>query len=237
MTAKIKERKVEDLKIVDWFQLNKVLPYGFNDITRGISEILEETAKAYRVITGATNDNNDIDLVDMWVPKKCTESISEYTARTGNRVIDHVALIEERRETHKRLVEYAKSHGVPGVRSNMHDLTIVERMKIVGVEVPEWVHINEADRLQRLENIEPDLRFMNQMNDNLYFIERPHGAIIGAQHGTADTPEEFNFGKSVFLSETQLRQVASWCNRVADRMSAERPAPENVNQMVITEGL
>lgn len=223
-----------NMKIIDNFSVNRRLPRGFTDVTRGISAILQETEKAYRVETGVTNDNNDLMTIDMWIPKSCIEPIDEYTARTGNIVIDHVAVIEQRKANHTRLVDYARENGIKGVRTSMHDLTIVEMLRDARVTIPEWVHISEKERMDRIDKIclgdGANIEMFDSFEDWACLMTEGDHASLKVQRSDMN-PLAKGIPMTWNMSASQLRAVADWCNKIANDLDASRPVEGTENSV------
>lgn len=131
LAAKSKKQSADTSTIVvkDWFisqKADEVLRRPFETFLPGAAEakILKESEKAYFVAMDYTTIDGERDGVKrFWVPKSVTMTKMEYDAAKKSRF-----------EEYDRVLNFAKSKGIKGVRSGMKKSTLLNKIRAAGFE-------------------------------------------------------------------------------------------------------
>ena len=121
-------KKNNDLKVADWF--NPTSKYPLAGDFRTDFEISRETEKAVLIKTTAyTRDYEDDFEYEVWIPKSCFESRSEYYEK----IRKYDEALAKGAERYEKLLTFAKDNGVKGVRKFMRAETILNKIKDAGL--------------------------------------------------------------------------------------------------------
>lgn len=120
-------KNTNDLKVVDWFTPNTTEQLYLR--WRENFNVERETEKAVLITVDGYKWNGDVKDVTVWVPKKCFESQSEYTAKE--------AKAEERYQNacnrYEELVAFCKENGVKGARVGLRKDTLLAKVAEAGL--------------------------------------------------------------------------------------------------------
>lgn len=121
-----------ELRIKNWFVKKIEVPYGFH-LVNYIMQTEKETEKAlYVAMEIVSNDGECERIFRTWVPKACVQTEEEYQAE----VEAEIARFEAGKDRYNRLVEWAKMHGVKGIRVGLRKDTILAKIKDAGLVAP-----------------------------------------------------------------------------------------------------
>lgn len=128
------ERKemAAEMRVKDWFVGKIEVRAGWH-LVNYIYQIEKETEKAYYVAMEVIrNDGECESMIRTWVPKSCTQTVEEYEAERAQAV----ARFEAGKEKYSKLVEWAKTQGVKGVRVGLKKDTILAKIAEAGLVAP-----------------------------------------------------------------------------------------------------
>lgn len=123
-------KKANDLKVKDWFECEISYPFRPAYDWREEFDIVKETEKAVMINIQVVLANGD-DGYDrnVWVPKKCFESYSEYKAREEKADERY----EEGCAKYEKLVAFCKENKIKGARSGLRKDTLLAKVAEAGL--------------------------------------------------------------------------------------------------------
>jgi hypothetical protein len=116
--------------IKDWFRDKIDLPSHAIGVTHNTTvKIIGETEKAFKVSIDTETKDGEYDLhYNRFVPKSVVETKAQRIA--SDKAAD--ARYEQGKKNYNKMIEFAKQHGVKGVRSGLRKETILKKIKEAG---------------------------------------------------------------------------------------------------------
>lgn len=98
-------------------------------------QIIGETEKAWKMVfdTESLDGEHDVSFTS-WVPKSVAETKKEYEKRVDKEIRESEKRYEKGKKRYAKMIEFAKSNGVKGVRIGLRKETILEKIKKAGLK-------------------------------------------------------------------------------------------------------
>ncbi len=115
------------MQVKNWFINEKFNQQEAYVISVSELTVIDETEKAVKIYA-----DSDYGYLKFWCPKSCIitdEEIAKQEEELNKK-------FQKGLEYNKSLVEFAKSNGIKGVREGLRTVTLIEKIKAAGLEVP-----------------------------------------------------------------------------------------------------